>query len=93
MNGEIYNHKELEKDLKRENPDLEAEWSTDSDCEVLLHLFKKYGPSFLERNEVNGMYAFIAFDRETDRYVVARDPVGIIPLYQVSHVQEDTSPR
>ena len=74
----------MERVLKRENPELEAEWSTDSDCEVLLHLFKKHGPSFLERNEVNGMYAFIAFDRETDQYVVARDPVGIIPLYQVS---------
>ena len=83
VNGEIYNHEELEKDLKREDPDLDAEWSTDSDCEVLLHLFKKLGPGFLERNEVNGMYAFIAFNRETDEYVVARDPVGIIPLYQV----------
>ena len=62
---------------------MAAEWSTDSDCEVLLHLFKKHGPGFLERNEVNGMYAFIAFNRETDEYVVARDPVGIIPLYQV----------
>ena len=120
VNGEIYNHEELERDLKRENPELAAEWSTDSDCEVLLHLFKKYGPrdelyrnrssrktysqlekrssgspillkiisenqfsgktyfytiasSFLERNEVNGMYAFIAFNQETDEYMVARD--------------------
>ena len=72
----------MERELKRENPGLADEWSTDSDCEVLLHLFKKYGAAFLERNEVNGMYAFIAFDQETDQYVVARDPIGIIPLYQ-----------
>jgi asparagine synthase (glutamine-hydrolysing) len=81
VNGEIYNHEELEKELKAERPEVAKQWSTDSDCEVLLHLFKAYGSSFLETKDVNGMYAFAAYNQTTDEYMVARDPIGIIPLY------------
>jgi len=48
---------------------------------VLLHLYGKHGRHFLERNEVNGMFAFAIYDEDEDYFIVARDPVGIIPLY------------
>ena len=81
VNGEIYNHEELEADIKRSNPNLFDAFTTDSDCEVLLHLYKERGANFLENTVVNGMYAFVLYDKMNDEYVVARDPVGIIPLY------------
>ena len=81
VNGEIYNHEELEKWLKRQNPNLFDAFTTDSDCEVLLHLYKETGTDFLEKNMVNGMYAFVLYDKMKDEYLVARDPIGIIPLY------------
>ena len=64
------------------------EFTTDSDCEVLLHLYKEHGPDFLTKVFVNGMFAFILYDECNDVFVVARDPIGIIPLYvgSVSHV-------
>lgn len=79
VNGEIYNHLELRRDLEKVNPNVV--FTTDSDCEVLLHLFKQYGPEFLSKVYVNGMYAFVLYDSSNDTYFVARDPVGIIPLY------------
>ena len=81
VNGEIYNHTELESELKKNNPNLFDAFTTDSDCEVLLHLYKTKGTDFLENTLVNGMYAFVLYDKMKDEYVVARDPVGIIPLY------------
>lgn len=81
VNGEIYNHMELEKELKTAFPDMEDEFTTDSDCEVLLHKYRKYGPEFLLTHHVNGMYAFILYDDSKDEFLVARDPIGIIPLY------------
>jgi asparagine synthetase B (glutamine-hydrolysing) len=44
VNGEIYNYVELGEDLKRDHPQVEKDFTTDSDCEVLLHLYKKHGP-------------------------------------------------
>ena len=79
VNGEIYNHNQLRAELEKVNP--EVEFTTDSDCEILLHLYKQHGASFLQKCYVNGMFAFVLYDSSKDEYVVARDPFGIIPLY------------
>ena len=70
---------QIELQLKQLRP--KDEFTTDSDCEVLLHLYKHHGPDFLTKVFVNGMYAFVLYDECEDVFVVARDPVGIIPLY------------
>ena len=75
VNGEIYNYKEIEKDMDK------STFTTDSDCEVLLHLYEKHGTEFLEKVQINGMYAFVLYDNIKDVYVVGRDPIGIMPLY------------
>ena len=72
-NGEIYNHKEL----RDEFPDYN--FSTKSDCEVILPLYEKYGPEFLDK--LNGIFAFAIYDSHKDEYFIARDHMGIIPLY------------
>ena len=72
-NGEIYNHKELRKEFPEYN------FSTKSDCEVILPLFEKYGPNFLDK--LNGIFAFAIYDSKKDEYFIARDHMGIIPLY------------
>ena len=71
-NGEIYNHEEVRRELGARR------FATGSDNEVALHLLDERGPEGLGRLE--GMYAFIAAGRE-GRFVAARDPVGIKPLY------------
>ncbi len=76
INAEIYNYKEL-----KEQFDENEVWNTDSDCEVLLHLYDKYGIDFLDKCSINGMFAFVIYDQEHDIYVAARDIVGIEPLY------------
>ena len=72
-NGEIYNHKELRDQFPNYN------FSTKSDCEVILPLYEKYGPDFLDK--LNGIFAFAIYDSREDEYFVARDHMGIIPLY------------
>ena len=72
-NGEIYNHMEL----RREFP--EYDFLTKSDCEVILALYEKYGCDFLDK--LNGIYAFSIYDSLKDEYFIARDHMGIIPLY------------
>jgi len=74
VNGEIYNHKELEASLTQP-----FEFQTRSDCEVILALYAERGTTFL--NDLRGMFAFVLYDADADRYVIARDPIGIIPLY------------
>ena len=74
VNGEIYNHKELRKNLKEP-----YEFLTQSDCEVILALYREKGIGFLE--DLNGIFAFALYDREKDQYLIARDHMGIIPLY------------
>ncbi len=74
VNGEIYNHKELEKDLK-----VDFQFQTKSDCEVLLALYKEKGPAFLD--DINGIFAFVLYDAEKDAYLIGRDHIGIVPLY------------
>ncbi|MCL4158236.1 UNVERIFIED_CONTAM: hypothetical protein GTU68_021325, partial [Idotea baltica] len=74
VNGEIYNHQELRKTLNGS-----YEFSTQSDCEVILALYKKKGIDFIE--DLNGIFAFALYDEEKDSYFIARDHIGIIPLY------------
>ncbi|WP_435262006.1 asparagine synthase B [Tenacibaculum sp. nBUS_03] len=73
-NGEIYNHKEIKKELKETH-----EFLTKSDCEVILALYKEKGEHFLD--DLNGIFGFAVYDTATDEYLIARDHMGIIPLY------------
>ena len=75
VNGEIYNHLEI-----RERIGDSYEFLTHSDCEVILALYREKGPNFLE--DLNGIFAFCLYDIEKDVYMVARDHIGIIPMYQ-----------
>jgi len=75
VNGEIYNHQEIRKRLGDS-----YEFLTQSDCEVILALYREKGIDFLE--DLNGIFAFALYDQEKDVYLVARDHIGIIPLYQ-----------
>ncbi len=74
VNGEIYNHQEI-----RKRYESTYEFQTHSDCEVILPLYREKGPEFLE--EMNGIFAFALYDRVKDCYFIARDHIGIIPLY------------
>ncbi|APQ18099.1 asparagine synthase B [Maribacter hydrothermalis] len=73
-NGEIYNHRELRKQFEGK-----YEFKTESDCEVILALYQEKGVDFLD--EMNGIFGFTIYDAEKDEYFVARDHMGIIPLY------------
>lgn len=73
-NGEIYNHRELRSKL-----DGNYKFQTESDCEVILALYKEKGIDFLD--EMNGIFGFALYDVEKDEYLIARDHIGIIPLY------------
>ncbi|MGH2646624.1 MAG: asparagine synthetase B family protein, partial [Ginsengibacter sp.] len=75
FNGEIYNYIELREDLKKKGHHFE----TTSDTEVILHLYIEYGNEFV--NMLNGMFAFIIFDRNNNRIFITRDHFGIKPLY------------
>lgn len=74
VNGEIYNHAVL-----RSGALADYAFSTDSDCEVILPLYLERGAAFL--NDLRGMFAFVLYDADRDHWLIARDPVGIIPLY------------
>ena len=73
-NGEIYNHAELKKQFEGK-----YNFQTASDCEVILALYQEKGPAFVD--ELNGIFGFALYDTQEDRYFVARDHMGIIPLY------------
>ncbi|RRO17941.1 asparagine synthase B [Flavobacteriaceae bacterium 14752] len=72
-NGEIYNHKKLHNEVNDYN------FTTQSDCEVILALYQKHGHTFL--NKLNGIFGFALYDCDNDNYLIARDHMGIIPLY------------
>lgn len=74
VNGEIYNHVALRRELKRPHS-----WQTKSDCEIILYLYDEYGPALC--NMLSGIFAFALFDENTGDFFVARDHIGIIPLY------------
>ncbi len=82
VNGEIYNHQEI----RRRFADKYA-FSTGSDCEVILALYREKGIGFLE--ELSGIFAFALYDEEKDAFLIARDPIGVIPLY-IGHDSDGT---
>lgn len=73
-NGEIYNHRKLRKQFEGS-----YNFQTESDCEVILALYQKKGADFID--EMNGIFGFAIYDAENDEYFIARDHMGIIPLY------------
>ncbi|NBS19609.1 MAG: asparagine synthase B, partial [Flavobacteriia bacterium] len=73
-NGEIYNHLALRKQFEGKYT-----FSTQSDCEVILALYQEKGVDFVD--DLNGIFAFAIYDTEKDSYFIARDHIGIIPLY------------
>jgi asparagine synthase (glutamine-hydrolysing) len=75
INGEIYNHLDLRKKLKHNYP-----FKTKSDCEIILALYKEKVIDFL--NDLNGIFAFALYDKLNDTYLIARDHIGIVPLYK-----------
>lgn len=72
-NGEIYNHRELRQLFP------EYQFQTQSDCEVILALYKEKGSDFID--DLNGIFGFAIYDGQNDSYFIARDHMGIIPLY------------
>src|ERR1044071_6314601 len=75
VNGEIYNHRQLRAGLKSDHA-----FQTASDCEVILYLHEEEPPQrFLER--MNGIFAFVLHDPARRTFLIARDPIGVIPLY------------
>ena len=73
-NGEIYNHQDLRKQFEGK-----YNFATASDCEVILALYQEKGPAFVD--EMNGIFGFAIYDTQEDSYFIARDHMGIIPLY------------
>ena len=74
VNGEIYNHQDIRRQYQGK-----YEFQTGSDCEVILALYRDKGIHFLE--ELSGIFAFALYDEEQDAFLVARDQMGVIPLY------------
>ncbi len=75
VNGEIYNHVDLRQGLKGTH-----DFQTASDCEVILYLYDEFQPKdFL--NRMNGIFGFVLYDPKRETYLIARDPIGVIPLY------------
>ena len=74
VNGEIYNHQEI-----RRRYTGQYDFQTGSDCEVILALYRDKGIDFLE--DISGIFAFALYDEEKDVFLIARDPIGVIPLY------------
>ena len=74
VNGEIYNHRDI-----RAKYTGKYNFQTGSDCEVILALYKDKGIHFLE--DISGIFAFVLYDEEKDEFLIARDPIGVIPLY------------
>lgn len=82
VNGEIYNHRDIRARIGKG-----YDFQTGSDCEVILALYKEKGIDFLE--DLNGIFAFALYDEEKDEYLIASDPIGVIPLY-IGHDSDGT---
>jgi asparagine synthase (glutamine-hydrolysing) len=76
VNGEIYNHRELEQRLREPYA-----FQTGSDCEVISALYRERDDVAAWLNELNGIFAFALWDAGNKRYLIARDPIGVCPLY------------
>ena len=79
MNGEIYNHKQLRKDMVAENPEVDGWFRTASDCECIVHLYDLYGTKAAAM--LDGDFAFVLLDEATGEVYAARDPIGVNSLY------------
>ena len=75
VNGEIYNHQEIRRRFAGR-----YEFQTGSDCEVILALYREKGIAFLDE-DISGIFAFALYDEQRDEFLIARDPIGVIPLY------------
>ena len=82
VNGEIYNHQEIRRQFAGQ-----YEFQTGSDCEVILALYERYGTNFIDK--LNGIFSFVLYDTETDDYLIARDHIGVVPLY-IGHDKDGT---
>lgn len=78
VNGEIYNHQDIRRQMEGR-----FQFQTGSDCEVILALYQEKGIGFLE--DISGIFAFALYDEEKDEFLIARDPIGVIPLYIGRH--------
>ena len=78
FNGEIYNHKELRKNLEKKH-----QFKSETDTEVLIHLYEEYGFDFVEK--LQGMFAFCIYDSVKKIFFIARDRAGIKPLYYTEY--------
>ena len=74
VNGEIYNHRQIREQYKGR-----YDFNTGSDCEVILALYRDLGVDM--RDRLNGIFAFALYDEAADDFLIARDPIGVIPLY------------
>ncbi|MDR2776129.1 MAG: asparagine synthase B [Tannerella sp.] len=74
VNGEIYNHRDIRARMKDT-----YDFKTGSDCEVILALYQEKGIDFME--DISGIFAFALYDKTKDAFLIARDPIGVIPLY------------
>ncbi len=75
VNGEIYNHNDIRKRFEGK-----YEFNTKSDCEVIIPLYLEKGKDLIE--ELSGIFAFALYDKKNDIFLVARDQIGVIPLYR-----------
>ncbi|MDB4967575.1 MAG: asnB [Myxococcales bacterium] len=73
VNGEIYNHAALRAEV------ADFPFKTSSDCEPIIPLYERHGAGFL--NRLSGIFAFVLYDKRRDDFLIARDPIGVIPLY------------
>lgn len=76
VNGEIYNHVQLRKELKQPHT-----YATNSDCEPIVYLYEELGDEFIIKNMLDGDFAFLISDNKNGTYLAARDPIGVCPLY------------
>jgi asparagine synthase (glutamine-hydrolysing) len=85
VNGEIYNHQEIRRRFAGQ-----YEFQTGSDCEVILALYRQWRESATSNHatpitsmleELSGIFAFVLYDEERNEFLIARDPIGVIPLY------------
>lgn len=84
VNGEIYNHRLIRKNLK-----TPYHFKTHSDCEVIIPLYMEYGidaPKYLD-----GMFSFVLYDKKLDRTIAARDPIGVTTFYQGWNTKQEGS--
>ena len=75
VNGEIYNYRGLLDTVLQNKYQLE----TKSDCEIIVYLYREFGMNFVKM--LDGIFSFVLYDKQNKKYIIARDPIGIIPLY------------